>query len=70
MGLSFLFCIGRWGGLHMQVSYADIRITIGFLSFTIYFFDMDNYIAKQFYKIKELEEELKEKIKELKNLKD
>lgn len=43
-GLSFTLCFGTYGGFYTELSNIQLRICLGFVAFTIYFFDLEDFI--------------------------
>ena len=45
-GLTIQLIFGRWGGVHAGLLTNSFHITVGWVSFQMWFFDMDKYIKQ------------------------
>ena len=43
-GISFLICIGSYGGFDLHYSSSTLRICLGWISFMIFFYDVERGI--------------------------
>lgn len=44
-GLSFTLCLGSYGGFYAKFSTAAWRFCLGWVAFTVYFCDLENFIT-------------------------
>ena len=45
-GLTIQLVFGRWGGIHAGLLEHSFHVTVGWISFQIWFLDMDKYIER------------------------
>lgn len=45
-GLSFLLVFGSWGGFHYTATNHSIHLCLGFVAFTVFFYDVEDAMAK------------------------
>lgn len=43
-GLSFTICIGKYGGFYAHTHETNWRLCLGWVAFTLYFVDLEEYI--------------------------
>lgn len=43
-GLTIQLVLGKWGGIHAGLSDSSFHITVGWMSFQVWFFDFDKRI--------------------------
>lgn len=49
-GISFLTVIGSYGGFHKTITDHSLHLCVGWIAFTIFFYDVENALAKTLLK--------------------
>lgn len=49
-GISFLTAIGSYGGFHKTITDHSLHLCVGWIAFTIFFYDVENSLAKTLLK--------------------